>query len=179
MSRPHTFASFGEPLPNLSSSDRRLLFDALPERTQDRMWHRLAVQIDDRRYADGLAAFTSLKPTRRPASPTVHATNRTRSVSDDWRRGTEALASIPAETYLEVLTPESEPHRGKCRCPLPDHEDNNPSATYRDSVWFCHVCGTGGGIFRLGSALSGHHDHGPEFTNLRKWLAERLLGAAV
>lgn len=171
----------------ISGPDGLRLWLALPESERRRMEARKIVQLDDRRVADGHVEFVKGKyqdpRNRRPGRSARH---RIRAKGDslnqqfdgpvDWRRGTEALASIPAETYLAILVPESDPHRGKCRCPLPDHEDNNPSATFRDSVWYCHVCATGGGIFTLGAALSGHYDHGPEFHELRRWLAERLLG---
>lgn len=153
-----------------------LLFDALPKPVQDRMWKRLAEQTDDRRYADGLVEFKSRKPKQKRRSRPIRALSPS---VEEWRRGTEALASISAETYLSVLSPESDPDRGRCRCPLPDHEDRNPSATYKDSVWYCHVCATGGGIFTLGSALSGLGDRGDDFCDLRKWLAERLLRVAA
>ena len=168
---------------NVQGATGLSLWHALPESERRRMEQRRLVQIDDRRYVDGLVAFKSRKPRRvgaRSRSPfSTREVNFSPTSVDDWRRGTEALATIPAETYLEVLAPESEPHRGKCRCPLPDHEDNNPSATYRDSVWYCHVCATGGGIFTIGAAISGLSDHGSEFVELRRWLAERMLGAAV
>lgn len=145
-----------------------LLFHALPESVQDQMWVRLLEQTDDRRYADGLVEFKSRRPKPRP---------RPRLQPIEYRRDdTDALTSIPAETYLEILAPESEPGRGRCRCPLPDHEDRNPSASYRESVWYCHRCGAGGGIFQLGSALSGLADRGDEFPLLKTWVAERLLG---
>ena len=174
--RPISFESFQRPLPGLAGHDRLLLFEALPSKVQAEMWHWLAVKVADRHYANGTGPFIERRPKRQPRRPRRAVSTLP---SDEWRRGTEALASIPAETYLTVLAPESDPHRGKCRCPLPDHEDNNPSATYKDSVWYCHVCGTGGGIFTLGSALTGLGDRGDQFCELRKWLADQLLGAAV
>ena len=160
------------------------LWHALPEQERRRMEQRRLEQLDDRRYAVGLVGFKSRKPKRKHSgSETVVATSTNATdlshLSDEWRSGTEALASLPAECYLAILAPESDPRRGRCRCPLPDHEDNNPSATYRDSVWYCHVCATGGGIFAIGAAISGLSDHGSDFVELRRWLAERMLGAAV
>ena len=169
------FEQFQHPLPGLSGADRLRLFDALPESVQEAMWKDLAWTIADRRFLDGELPFQSRKPKRKrrpvrqPATP----------VADDWRRMTETLASIPAETYLPILDPDCEPSRGHVRCPLPDHEDRHPSATYKDSVWYCHRCGEGGGIFQLGSELSGLGDHGDEFCELRRWVAERMLGAAT
>ena len=115
--RPISFESFQRPLPGLSGHDRLLLFEALPSKVQAEMWHWLAVKVADRHYANGTGPFIERRPKRQPRRP-----RRTTSTlpSDDWRRGTEALASIPAETYLAVLAPESDPYRGKCRCPLPE-----------------------------------------------------------
>ncbi len=159
----------------LTGADWLDLFESLPEHVKDAMWQRERVQIDDRRFANGSGPFVSRRPKRTRRS----APARSFLPSDEWRRGTEALASIPAETYLSVLVPDTDPNRGKCHCPLPDHDDNNPSCTYKDSVWYCHVCATGGGIFQLGSALSGLGDHGDQFGDLRCWLADRMLGVAA
>lgn len=163
--------------PGLTGADWRELAESLPGDTLRRMELRQLEQIDDRRYAEGLVEFKSRKPKRRPRPA------RNVTTSQDWYRPTEILASIPAEQYLEILVPDSEPHRGKCRCPWPNgHEDRNPSATYggpEGTSFFCHVCAEGGGIFQLGAALSGLGDHGDEFFELRKWLAERMLGAGA
>lgn len=169
---PSTPAQFGRACDRikLSDADKLTLFHALPEGVQRRFWERMRVQIADRRYVNGDGPFVCFRPKQKPRKYSV------RLPDDGWQRGTEALASIPAETYLAVLVPESDPGRGKCRCPLPDHEDRNPSASYKDSVWYCHRCAEGGGIFRLGSALTGLGDRGDQFADLRKWLAERLLG---
>ena len=169
-----TFQQFQRPLPGLSSHDRLLLFHALPESVQQSMWDRLAIQVEDRRYADGDGPFIDRrpKPKRRPIRTASNLP------SDSWLRGTEALASIPAETYLTVLAPESEPTRGKCRCPLPDHEDHHPSATYKDTVWYCHVCGIGGTCFTIAAAKTGLNTRGRDFIELRKWIARQMLGAA-
>jgi len=43
-----------------------------------------------------------------------------------------------------------EPNGQRCRCPLPDHEDRDPSASYtpadgdRPELWHCFACGVGG-----------------------------------
>lgn len=172
---PLTFERFQRPLPGLSGHDRLLLFQALPEKFQDEMWHRLSIKAADRHFAEGRGPFIQRRTKPRRRSRRAFTT----LPSDEWRRGTEALASIPAETYLAVLAPESDPSRGRCRCPLPDHEDRNPSSSYRDTSWYCHVCGKGGGIFQLGSALSGLGDHGDQFGELRRWLTNQMLGAAA
>jgi hypothetical protein len=59
---------------------------------------------------------------------------------------------------------------------LPDHEDLNPSASYSGTVWYCHRCSVGGGIFTLAAALTGLRERGEDFNELRRWTAERLVG---
>lgn len=170
-----TFERFQRPLPGLSGADRLRLFDALPESERAAMWQRLRERTEDRRFLDGDAAFVS----RRPKPRRINRQSPIASGGDDWRRGTEALAAIPSEVYIPVLTDSDPLPGGRVRCPLPDHDDRHPSATYRKTVWYCHRCGEGGGIFQLGSALSGLGDHGDEFGELRRWLAEQMLGVTA
>jgi len=170
-----TFEQFQRPLPGLSGADRLRLFYALSESVRREMERDRVVKIADRRFLDGQVGFQSRKPKpkRRPLrQPTTPA-------AEDWRRVTETIAAIPAETYLPMLDPDCEPDRGRVRCPLPDHEDRHPSASYKDSVWYCHRCGEGGGIFTAAAAITGLGERGDEFCELRKWLAERMLGVPV
>ena len=172
-----TFEIFQRPLPGLSGADRLLLFHALPQSVQDQMWRNHAVRIAVRRFMDDEAAFQSRRP-KPKCRPTRSESCQLLRSPEDLHRGTEALASIPAEVYIPALT-DSEPlPGGRVRCPLPDHDDLHPSATYKGSVFYCHRCGEGGGVFQLGSALSGLPDRGDQFPQLRAWVAERMLGAA-
>lgn len=46
------------------------------------------------------------------------------------------------------------PDRGgwrKAECPVPDHEDRNPSASVNEDAcrWYCHACGRGGDAIDL------------------------------
>jgi hypothetical protein len=159
-----------------SSADRLRLYEALPGEVREAWDARRLAQIADRRFVAGQVGLKSYK---RRGLPRPKVTRAAGPAPDDWRDGVEVLAGIPAEDYLPVLDPYTEPSRGRCRCPLPDHEDRNPSATYRDSVWYCHRCATGGGIFTAAAAISGLQDRGDEFGELCKWVAERMLGAAV
>ena len=150
------------------------LYEAVPEQIREEWDRRRLIQIADRRYVNGQVGLVRYKR-RRPKRP---AQKRT-VTADDWRKPTEILAGIPAEVYIPALTDSEVFPGGRCNCPLPDHDDFNPSATFKDSVWYCHRCGEGGGIFQLGSALSGLGDRGDQFFELRKWLAERILGVAA
>ena len=161
---------------SLSGADALRLYEAVPEPIRASWDRRQLAQIDDSRYVAGQVGVKSYRK-RKPRRPAP--VRASRPTPDDWRDGVEVLASIEAEDYLEILVPESEPNRGRCHCPLPDHEDNNPSATYNGSVWYCHSCSTGGGIFTLAAAITGLRDRGDDFGELRKWVAERMLGAAA
>lgn len=151
-----------------------VLAHALPEQVLREWDQRQKARIADRRYVEGQVGLVSYKQ-RRPKRP-----SQGRAITAaDPRRPTEVLAGIPAEVYIPALTDSEVFPGGGCNCPLPDHDDLNPSASVKDAVWYCHRCGEGGGIFQLGSALSGLRDRGDQFFELRKWLAERLLGAAA
>jgi len=159
----------------ISPADTNLLLDSLPEHVLGSMYAAERILVNDRHFADGSREFVSAKKkwTRAKKIPNGSVTPQ------DWRRGTEVLAAIPAETYIPILTGSEPLPGGRVSCPLPDHEDRNPSATYKDAVWFCHRCGEGGGIFTLAAAITGRRDHGDEFCELRKWVAEQMLGAAA
>lgn len=136
------------------------------------LWNRIQVKALDRHFVRGDLPLLALKPSRRhPASKPRR--NGGFALADD------PLKAIEAEVYLEILVPATEPARGRCRCPLPDHEDRNPSGSYRDVRWYCHRCARGGDIYTLGAELYGLSNHGRDFLELRQRLAERILGAAA
>lgn len=173
--RHDRLARFQKPLPGLSGHERLMLFLALPSKDQAELETDLKHSIADRRFAEDQVEFQARpKPRQRRK-----VSNTYRALSSEWRRGTEVLAGIPAEEYIPALTDSETLPGGRCHCPLPDHEDRNPSATYKDTVWFCHRCGEGGGIFQLASAITGKGERGDDFCELRKWLAERLLGVVA
>jgi len=169
---PSTYGpgSFPNPL-KLSGPDQERVFYALPEPVRRDFSDQVIRQREDERFADGYVGF---KSHRKPKAKTAYKPRPL--TAQDWRPGTEAIAGVPAETWLPIIAGVEPLPGGRVRCPLPDHEDNNPSATYRDTVWFCHRCGVGGGIFTAASAISGLGDRGDQFFDLRKWVAERLLG---
>jgi len=137
------------------------------------------IRVNDARFLSGVSPFISARR-KTPNRPVRLApVNRAAQDDADFERGNEALRSVEAAVYLEALVPESEPARGRCRCPWPDHEDRTPSASYSGAVFFCHTCAQGGGVFELGSALTGRSLHGKDFLEVRRFLAERLLGAGV
>lgn len=173
-----TFESWWQSTPTLAGHDRMLLFFDLPDVDRAAAWTRLGIWSADRHFVRGDLPLLDLQPARPKPKPYRGRAGTETGRDVGWQRVTDGLSAIDAETYLEILVPESEPSRGICRCPLPDHEDRHPSASYRDTGWYCHRCGTGGGVFQLGAALTGLDDRGPDFNDLRRWLAERLIGAA-
>jgi len=65
---------------------------------------------------------------------------------------------IPAVDYFHRMTGQEPDAGGFVRCPMPDHEDRNPSCSVRGPnayTWKCHVCDVGGTIYDLASALLG------------------------
>lgn len=183
-----TFNELHRAMSRAAGPTRMEAFYTQDEAEQKVAWDHLAGDSADRHFLNGHLPFQSRKPKPVKRDQLYEASKVTTIVASfdpprseraarDWERGTEALNSIPAETYLEILVPDSEPSRGKCRCPWPnDHEDNNPSATYNETVFNCFPCGKGGGIFQLGSALTGLADRGDQFIELRRWLIEQMLG---
>lgn len=130
---------------------------------------------NDRRYLAGVAPFIPARRKRAPA-PTAPRRIVVDEDSEAFERGNEALRSVDAEVFLEALVPDCEPARGRCRCPWPnDHFDRNPSASYNGTAFYCFTCGEGGGIFELGAALTGRTLRGPDFLEVRRFLAERIL----
>ena len=71
-----------------------------------------------------------------------------------FRKCCEAVkAAVPAESVARRYT-ELRPLGGKAcfdgRCPLPDHDDNDPSFyIYPTGRWWCYGCGRGGDVIDL------------------------------
>ncbi len=110
-----------------------------------------------------------LEPRRRYIAPS--------SFSDD-----DVLATIPPAAYIETLTGEEMPERGMALCPLPDHDDHEPSfAAYDDPErgWYCFGCNRGGDIYSFAAALWNLPTRGSAFVELRTRLATELLRRAA
>lgn len=156
----------------LTGPDILLLWNALPEAERVRRESRVAIQLDDRRYAAGHLEFKSRRPrTRRRAV-------RSAPIAVDRCQADDPLKALTFEQYAPILAPDCEPSRGKCHCPAPGHDDSHPSCSYKDNLWHCFSCLESGDIYSLGSLISGL-DTRRDFPELRRWLADRLLGAAA
>src|SRR5947209_982616 len=61
------------------------------------------------------------------------------------------------------------------RCAMPDHADRHPSARWRAerAVWWCDVCGVGGGAVALARLLGVAFGRRRTSTTVRKELAQR------
>lgn len=164
----------------------RFFWDELDPERRAAYLNDFRIRTNDRRFLEGVAPFVKARRGRalfrgEDVQKVARLSPADRRPQDDaFERGNDALRSVEAERFLEVLVPESEPSRGRCRCPWPnEHEDRHPSASYNSTAFFCHPCGEGGGIFELGAALTGRSLTGPDFLEVRRFLAERLLGAGV
>jgi hypothetical protein len=91
---------------------------------------------------------------------------------------------IPPPVYFRLLAGIDVPERGgDVRCPLPDHDDQNPSCRVYpspDRGWVCFGCQRGGSIYDLASLLDcgpgGRRGalHGEDFKRVRRRVHERL-----
>jgi hypothetical protein len=100
---------------------------------------------------------------------------RSRSVSD--RRAADRLQRIPPALYFLELAGVEPDRGGKACCPLPDHDDPDPSChVYDDPArgWFCYGCGRGGDIYELAGVLWGFRRDGRDFIELRELLEKRF-----
>lgn len=92
---------------------------------------------------------------------------------DDLDRALDDLRAIPAAEYLEPIAGVEPLPGGRVRCPLPEHEDRRPSASFRGVCWYCHRCGEGGDLLDLAATISGLSLTG-DFLAVATWAAERL-----
>lgn len=89
-----------------------------------------------------------------PPDPKTVRRRLERNALDDARR-------VPPPVYFRLLASVDVPERGgDVRCPLPDHDEQNPSCRVypgAEQGWVCFGCQRGGSIYDLASLL----DHGP------------------
>ena len=91
-------------------------------------------------------------------------------------RGDDPLRWIPATEYVPALLRQAPGRDGKVICPF--HEDWIPSLHVYDDDrgWFCFQCQSGGSIVDLGARLYGITPRGRGYHNIRRRLADDLLG---
>jgi hypothetical protein len=91
----------------------------------------------------------------------------------------DPLKRIPATEYLPVIAGTEVLSSGRCRCPMPDHEDVHPSAKAYGTRWKCFSCGEKGGIIEVASATYGIGTTGPDYLLLRDRIVEAFLWAPI
>jgi hypothetical protein len=103
------------------------------------------------------------------------------------RNALDDARQVPPPVYFRLLASVEVPERGgDVRCPLPDHNEENPSCRVYPSAergWVCFGCRRGGSIYDLASLLEGGPGgrrgalHGEQFKRVKRHVRE-LLGLA-
>jgi len=177
-----TFPEFWRRWPDLPGDGRALAFDSLSERERRECWADLAEhcrhRIDgellyERRLREAWPPPKRSKPHHGTATSTSTAAGRV-ELSDN-----DPLKAMPAAVYLPALAGVEVSSTGRCRCPMPDHEDVHPSAMAYGTRWTCFSCGAGGSIIDLASALSGIAATGSDYWRVRDWILHHLVWAPL
>jgi hypothetical protein len=93
------------------------------------------------------------------------------------QRASDRLQRIPPALYFRELAGLEPDRGGKACCPLPDHDDPDPSCHVYEAAeqgWYCYGCGRGGDIYELAGALWGFRREGRQFVELRELLEKRF-----
>jgi len=90
----------------------------------------------------------------------------------------DPLRAIPPPVYVRKLSGTDVPDAGgMVSCPLPDHEDPEPSCQVfgePDRGWYCYGCQRGGSIYDFAAPLLGRQTSGGDFLALRRELERRF-----
>ncbi len=100
---------------------------------------------------------------------------RRRQYASQGEDPTQALLDIPCDVWLPVLTGIEMPRGRRISCPLPGHEDKDPSCRFYDATFYCWGCHRSGDIFNFVGELWEIDHRGSRFPELVKMLAMRLL----
>ena len=188
-SAPLTFVRFHRATAGPLAPERAELFDHLPVAVQNQCWADLAERCQrhhellrtlDPAFDTSSRAFVS-DPSREPdLQPAPERPRRAlRALPTPSER--DVLLEVEPAAYVESLTGAEVPRSGVIRCPLPDHEDRTPSFHVygAERGWFCFGCHRGGTVYDLAAALWGLPTRGSGFVELRRQVAEALLGRAA
>jgi hypothetical protein len=166
---------------HLPGSVRLELFEALPDDVQDacwddlgdrvRLWDESELLYEQRRYEEWIPKRH--QPRRRSTAASSMGPRSVALSSGD------PLKNIEPRVYVEALTGEVVPANGWLCCPLPDHDDTEPSFQVLSSHWRCFGCGRGGSVIDLAGALHGIEPRGRGFWRLRDLIVEALLWAPL
>lgn len=169
--QPFGFHKIHERLANAPGDIRR----DVAEEFGEELWTDLRRRVDDRRWLAGDDVFRSgrRKPKLTIASP--------RRPSPSTRQDEDLdslITSIRSLTYPEyapaIAGVEALPG-GRTRCPWPEHEDSNPSCSWKGNLFHCHRCAEGGDLILLASRISGIDTRGSDFIELVRWIGDRLV----
>jgi hypothetical protein len=102
---------------------------------------------------------------------------RRRTRQANGGRVSDRLQAIAPALYFRELAGIEPDRGGKACCPLPDHDDPEPSCHVYEAPaqgWYCYGCGRGGDIYELAGTLWGFRREGREFVELRQLLEKRF-----
>lgn len=162
--------------PELTSSQRRNLFDRLGPTTTRALYDRERDRLEALRIAEGEVEWPEERADVVPNPG--QRTRRPRNIDVD--NFGDVLRDISPRDYVEPLTGKPVDRFGNFLCP--SHDDTHPSAVAYEAPergWYCFTCGAGGSIIDLAAALTGIEPRGRGYHALREWIAERLLGVAA
>jgi hypothetical protein len=90
----------------------------------------------------------------------------------------DPLRAIPPPVYVRELSGTEVPDTGgMVSCPLPDHDDPEPSCqvfAQPERGWYCYGCQRGGSIYDFAAPLLGRQTSGRDFLALRRELERRF-----
>lgn len=178
--QPFGFNEIHEKLPNEPGYIRREVAEGLSED----LWTDLRLRVEDRRWLAGDDAFRSgrTKPKLRltPRQVALNSGEPSHARKDeDLDSLLDSIRSLTYAEYAPAIAGVEALPGGRTRCPLPDHDDSNPSASWKGNLWHCHRCGEGGDLILLASRVSGIDTRGGDFIELVKWIGDRLITQAA
>src|SRR5436190_2576343 len=157
------------------ADQRPTLFDHLSAVECGDFWQRIREQLEAERV-EHVPGYRWERPPLR-----VVPFEKAARTGRGWT-GDDVLDSIAPPIYWTALTGEAVPANGIVRCPNPAHPDEHPSARvypHPGRGWCCFACGAGGSAIDLAALLTGKTPRGAEYHEIRRWVAERLLGTAA
>lgn len=92
-------------------------------------------------------------------------------------RGGDPLQRFAPADYFQLLAGVEPDREGKVCCPLPAHDDPEPSCHVYETAaqgWYCFGCDRGGDIYELAGGMWGLDTHSREFREIRQRLDDEL-----
>jgi hypothetical protein len=177
-----TFASFHAATPNMPGWARVEAFRFLPAEDQASCWVALQAESDRRNELERRdpLLYDEWPPPKRLSphhgTPTSTSTDKGRV---ELPEHDDPLKRIPAAVYLPAIAGVDVSSSGRCRCPMPDHPDEHPSAKAYGTRWVCFSCGAKGDVIKLASEIYAIEGRGEGYWQLRDRIVEALDGAPM